>query len=272
MKLLCCVRGMLFVSIALPGLACNSGLSRDEALRSVKTHTTIRATDEISIDGISQGAPSEAIVRATLLGHTTNLKFRRFDSGWTWEFVETKVGGWIPPEAAMVELREPDRKKRAAAWAEAHRSEYERTAWALNILAIYVPGGRPDLVPFTVQQWFYARHRTAQFFDHRPDMTDGVQRAALMRNDSATDAWGSEFLVNFAAAERSATLVSAGPDKSKNTDDDLVCVTMAQSLIEDGELRWGKTYSWTLPEGLGAVVVPYTDKPGAIRFTKVVRP
>jgi len=105
MKLPCCVRGTLFVSIALPGLACNSGLSRDEALRGIKTHTTIRATDEISIDGISQGAPNEAIVRATLLGRTTNLKFRRFDSEWTWEFVETKVGGWIPPEAAVMESR-----------------------------------------------------------------------------------------------------------------------------------------------------------------------
>lgn len=163
------VRRILPVCALFSVLACNRGLSRDEALRSINTHSTIRTTDDVTIDALSQSGPNEAIVRATLLGRTTNLKLRRFDSGWTWEFVETKVGGWIPPETAMAELREPDRQKRATAWADAHRAEYTRTAWALHILAIYVPGGRPGAVPFTIPQSLDKRHRMAVFFDHRPD-------------------------------------------------------------------------------------------------------
>lgn len=95
-------------------------------------------------------------------------------------------------------------------------------------------------------------------------IADAVQRAALMRNDSPTDAWGSEFSVQFDSAERRAMLISAGPDKTKNTDDDVACVTKPQSVIEDGELRWKKTYSWKVPEGLGDVVASYAEKPGTV--------
>jgi hypothetical protein len=90
------------------------GLSRDEAVRSIKAHSAMRDTDDIAVDAVSLSGPNQAIVRATLLGQITNLKLRRFDSGWTWEFVETKTGGWMPPETAMREVREPARQKRAA--------------------------------------------------------------------------------------------------------------------------------------------------------------
>jgi hypothetical protein len=92
----------------------------------------------------------------------------------------------------MREVREPARQKRAAEWPATHRAEYQRTACALNILAIYVPGSRPGAVPFTIQQWLNHRHRLAVFFDKRPDVVDAAERAALMRNDRPKDAWGSE--------------------------------------------------------------------------------
>src|SRR5262249_37613613 len=98
-------------------LACNRGLSSDEAKRVVESNQVIRrADDHVMIDAISQSSPTEAVVRASISGEMTNLKFRRYDTGWSWEFVETKAGGWIAPDQAIIELREPARLKRVAEW------------------------------------------------------------------------------------------------------------------------------------------------------------
>jgi hypothetical protein len=43
-------------------------------------------------------------------------------------------------------------------------------------------------------------------------------------------------------------------------------------VIEDGELRWDKTFDWRVPEGLGDIVAPYVEKPGTVSFTQVVKP
>ena len=80
------------------------------------------------MDGVSSTNATEAIVRATIAGTTTNLKLRRFDTGWTWEFVETKAGGWVAPDVAVGQIREEQRTIAAAAWAEQNKAAYTRTA------------------------------------------------------------------------------------------------------------------------------------------------
>jgi hypothetical protein len=85
---------------------CSRGLSHDEALRVISGHKALRASDNVSVDAISSTSASEAIVRTTIAGETLNLKLRKFDTGWTWEFAETKGGGWIAPDVAIAQVRE----------------------------------------------------------------------------------------------------------------------------------------------------------------------
>ena len=47
---------------------------------------------------------AEAIARVAIDGHVLNLKFRRYDDGWRWEFAETKAGGWIAPDVVAQQL------------------------------------------------------------------------------------------------------------------------------------------------------------------------
>lgn len=92
--------------LALLACACSRGLSHDEALRTISTQKSLRVTDNVTVDAISSSAPNEAIVRATIAGETMNLKLRRFDTGWAWEFAETKSGGWIAVDEAVAQVRE----------------------------------------------------------------------------------------------------------------------------------------------------------------------
>jgi hypothetical protein len=134
-------------------------------------------------------------------GRTANLKFRRFDKGWTWEFVETKAGGWIAPDVAIGQIREEDRIVAASTWADEHKSAYAKTAAAIEILSIYVPNPTMGL---DVVTWMDTRHRFAEILKTRSDLQG---RVVVLADDHAADAWGNEFLVNFDTANNSAVVL-----------------------------------------------------------------
>src|SRR5262249_33645132 len=121
----------------------------DEAKRVVESNQVIRrADDHVMIDAISQSSPTEAVVRASISGEMTNLKFRRYDTGWSWEFVETKAGGWIAPDQAIIELREPARLKRVAEWVATFVLELEgkragKLGIPLTVLALSIARNSP---------------------------------------------------------------------------------------------------------------------------------
>jgi len=252
---------------ALTG-ACSRQLTHDEAKQVIEHSPLIRTTDNVAVDAISATNDSEAVVRATIAGNTTNLKFRRFDKGWTWEFVETKAGGWIAPDVAIGQIREDQRVAAAAKWAQEHRQEYKATASTMHILMIYVPNPRMGLNAATWMDW---RHRFAGILrnDKRPEMQE---RRAILTNDHVTDAWGSEFLVNFDDKKNVVLLLSPGPDKRGDTDDDLVCIGTFRPDVEDGRSVWQDQKGWRIPENLGDLVEEYTTRPySTVEFTKAVK-
>jgi len=256
----------VFITVSV--VACSRGLTHDEAKTVIERNGLIRPTDNVSVDAISSANPSEAVVRATIRGRTANLKFRRFDKGWTWEFVETKAGGWIATDIAIGQIREEDRSAAASVWADQHKAAYVSTASAINILTIYVPNPTDGL---DVMTWMKQRRRFAEFFKKRPD---GPQdRVVVLANDHPADAWGSELLANFDSNNNAALILSTGPDKIKGTEDDLVCFSKFRRDIEDGRMVWARDKTWKLPEGLGSVVEPFTDKQtDKIEYTKVAKP
>jgi hypothetical protein len=253
--------GVLWLTMA----GCTRALSHDEAKRVIEQNHLIRTTDNVSVDGVSAANATEAVVRAAIGGQTTNLKFRRFDKGWAWEFVETKTGGWVAPDVAIGQIREEHRAIAAVAWADQDRDAYKATVSTLHILMIYVPNPTMGL---DVPTWLARRHEIARVVTARLQ-----DRIPVMTNDHVPDAWGSEFLVNFDASNNVALIVSTGPDKTKGTGDDIACIGKFRRDVEDGRPVWAKDVSWILPEGLGGLVEEYTDKPyGKIEYTKAVKP
>lgn len=117
---------------------CARGLDHDEAKRVIEQNALIKpAADNVTVDAISSTSPTEAVVRTTIAGNNLNLKFRRFDKGWTWEFVETKAGGWIAPDVAMGQIREEQRTTAVADWAEKHKAAYAATARKVWLVSVY---------------------------------------------------------------------------------------------------------------------------------------
>ena len=250
----------VFITVSV--VACSRGLTHDEA-KTVIERNGLAGRQRLT------GFPVHALmVRATIRGRTANLKFRRFDKGWTWEFVETKAGGWIATDIAIGQIREEDRSAAASVWADQHKAAYVSTASAINILTIYVPNPTDGL---DVMTWMKQRRRFAEFFKKRPD---GPQdRVVVLANDHPADAWGSELLANFDSNNNAALILSTGPDKIKGTEDDLVCFSKFRRDIEDGRMVWARDKTWKLPEGLGSVVEPFTDKQtDKIEYTKVAKP
>jgi hypothetical protein len=257
------------IAMSLLIFGCSRDLSHDEAKRVIEQSPFIRPADNVSVDGISATNTAEAVVRATIAGQTTNLKFRRFDKGWAWEFVETKTGGWVAPDVAVGQIREERRTVAALAWAAEHREAYKATAFDMDVMVIYGPTPPQGL---NAENWITEKHRFIGLFetDTRPGMQ---QRAKVLKDDHAGDAWGTEFSMDFNTTKNSVMVTSLGPDKKKGTDDDIVCIGQWRQVFEDGGLRWTKDMSWSIPEGLGSLVEQFTDMPyGRIEYTKAVKP
>jgi hypothetical protein len=223
------------------------------------------------VEAISSNNDSESVVKATIAGQTVNLKLRRYDRGWAWEFVETKSGGWVAPDVAIAEIREKLRSVAAQAWAEMQREAYRTTAFDMNVMMIYAPGP-PVISDLNEEAWLASKHKFISLFerDTRPGMQ---QRLKVLKDDHAADAWGSEFVMGFNSSKNLVLLTSLGPDKKLSTDDDIICMGQWRQTFEDGGLRWGHFWSWRVPEGLGATVEPFTEKPyGSIEYSKVTPP
>jgi hypothetical protein len=254
------------VIVSIP--ACRGGLTRDEAKNVIEQHRLIRPTDKVSVDAISSGDTTEAIVRATIAGTTTNLKFRRFDTGWTWEFVETKSGGWIAPDVAIGQIREEQRTVAAAAWAEQNKAAYASTAQTMQYVALYHVPNPSEVENYAL--WMRLKRSMAESFKSRPDMQD---RLPVITSDRWTDAWGGEIRADFDSKDNSTLITSPGADKTRGTDDDLMCLNTFQRGVEDGRLIWVHNKSWRVPEDLGSVVGTLFDKrTDKLEYSKVVKP
>ena len=131
---------VLLITLPMVILAgCSRALTTEEAKRTVQSSSLLRPTDSVAIDALSPTSDTESVVHATINGRSLNLKFRRFDKGWTWEFVETRAGGWVAPDIAVAQIREEDRTVEAKKWADANNSDYASTAKTIDILNLFLP-------------------------------------------------------------------------------------------------------------------------------------
>lgn len=255
-------------------LGCSRALTHDQAKAVILRNVLIRATDDVSVDAVSPSGEAEAIVRATVAGETTNMKFRRFDSGWTWEFVETKTGGWIAPDVAIGQVREGHRALAAAQWADKQMDAYRATAMTINLMVIYyVPNPTERL---NLASWAKNRGLLVEMFRTMRDI-DEQERTARIRvltSDRQIDAWGGAMEAQFDSNSGLSVVVSAGPDKIRGNEDDLICSRTFASGFEDGRRVWNTHDAWSIPEGLdGAVMNKFFDKSSdRIEHTRVIKP
>jgi len=248
--------------------ACDRGLTHDEAKIVIETNPLIRPNDNVSVDAISPTSSAEAVVRATIGGQTTNLKFRRFDKGWTWEFVETKSGGWIAPDVAIGQIREEHRAVAAAGWADQNKTAYAATAKTMYLITLYKVPNPTQLL--NLEAWMRFNRLLAEMLKKKPNDQD---RLAVLTNDHSADAWGNEIETKFDSNNNSALVLSLGSDKVRGTDDDLLCLNTFRRDVEDGRMVWAHDRTWTLPEGLDGVIEPFFDKrTDRVESTKVVKP
>lgn len=231
---------------------CARGLDHEEAKRVIEQDALIKpAADNVKVDAISSTSPTEAVVRATIADNNLNLKFRRFDKGWTWEFVETKAGGWIAPDVAMGQIREEQRAAAALAWAAQHKDGYAVTAEKVYLISLYyVPS--PADTPATMDKM----RKVVMGL-----LTPSKEVLEVLTSDRVLDAWGSEIAVKLDAKNNGGwLLVSPGADKRVGTADDLLCLNTFLEGYERGRTVWNQSRTWTVPEGLGSVVEPHLDK------------
>jgi hypothetical protein len=252
--------------------ACSRGLSREEAKAVIEENSLIRQTDAVSVDGISSTNEAEAVVRATIAGATTNLKFRRFDSGWTWEFVETKAGGWVAPDVAIGQIREEKRTIAAVAWAEQHKDAYTKTAetmWLVSVHQVPSPGERENYDLYLKLK----KMRTDQFAKlAKAGNSELDEVVAVLTSDRWPDAWGSDIQVHLSDKDSSILVSSLGPDKTQGTDDDVLLLNIYRRGYEDGRQVWHHDRHWRVPEGLGDSIKNFDKEDDKLEYSKVVKP
>jgi hypothetical protein len=249
---------------------CSHSLSRDEAKNVIERNSLVRQSDNVSVDAISNSGPSEAVVRASIAGAVTNLKFRRFDTGWAWEFVETKSGGWIAPDVAIGQIREEHRVVAAAKWAEQNSSGYATTAQTIEYVGIY-HAHNPKAVA-NADLVNRLNRSLAEMFRKQPDK-DSQERYAVITNDRWSDAWGSDIQLGFNAKDHSWVITSPGADKTKGTEDDLLCLSTFREDFEQGRMVWHRDKTWRVPEGLGGAIQSFIDRgTDKVEYSKVAKP
>jgi hypothetical protein len=216
--------------------ACGRGLDRDEAKRIVQDSPLIRPTDNVAVEAMSALNDAETVVRTTIAGKPTNLKFRRFDTGWKWEFVETNSGGWIAPEVAISQIREEQRAVAAAKWAAENAAPYAATAKTMYYVSLYHVPNPSELANF--EMWKKLTAGIVDMAKRRPDMQD---RLPVLTADRWSDAWGSDIAARYDGKDGSTVLVSFGPDKIQGNEDDLICLNTFRRDYEDGRMVWQHT-------------------------------
>lgn len=238
--------------------ACARGLSHAQAQRVIESNPLVNpSADHVVVDAISLSSDTEAIVRATIADQTINLKFRRYDTGWTWEFMETKGGGWIAPDQGVGQIRESNRQLRIVQWFAKNEEAYRKTIEVIDAYTGLL--GTTFVDPRTEENW-----RSVRKLTHK--------------NPTETDAWGSEVLVRFVDDERAVlflkkvVFLSSGPDKQKGTDDDVVCVATGRRTVEYDERIWTYDLSWVVPEGLRSIVSSHVTKTFAsVEYSKLIK-
>ena len=263
------LRAGIFVLAVVSFPMCSRELTRDEAQSVIERHSLIRPTDKVTVDAISSTSPTEAVVRATIAGATTNLKFRRFDTGWAWEFVETKAAGWVAPDVALGQIREEQRVVAAKAWAEQNRAPYAATAKTVWLVSVYHVHN-PTVLAGGIELVRKVTESMANYAKGRPEMKD---RLPVILNDRWKDAWGSDIELALDSKDVSWLITSPGADKVKGTEDDLLCLTTFRRGYEDGRQVWEEDRTWRVPENLDSILDgDVYDKDDKVEHSKVVKP
>jgi hypothetical protein len=277
----------VFVAIVCGG--CARGLSYEQAKQRIESNSLIRpASDSVKVEAISASAENEAVVRAKIADHSINLKFRRYDTGWTWEFVETKSGGWIAPDAAIAEIREENRQPRITKWAEKNAITYARAVKMVDRLTDYLPTLESD--SFSVSGWMARRAKLAEVIESinitarsRPQAFPGLTDEKRIENEAIVkqlkdlqmpDPWGHALVGNFDIGDHQALIASAGIDGKPNSADDIACFVVGAKRYEDGRFLWRYVKKWKVPEGLQALMAEYIapKAEGSAEYAKVIEP
>jgi hypothetical protein len=253
----------VFILALVSASACGSKeLTRDEAKNVIQQRSLIRPTDNVSVDAISSTSPTEALVRASLAGTTTNLKFRCFDTGWTSEFVETKTGGWLAPDVAIGQIREDNRKAAAAKWAQEHKELYAKTAKQMYYISVYhVPNPKEVALPNYREYQEKQLRLFASLFKDKSD-TDSQLRFSVIQSKELRDAWEAPIRFDYNSKDGSTLVVSSGADKKAGTDDDLVCLNTFRRGYEDGREVFFHDRTWRIPEHMDSIVGDFFDTDG----------
>ena len=118
-----------------------------------------------------------------------------------------------------------------------------------------------------IERWLALNQSLLKMYKEKSDQ----ERVAVLTKDNPEDAWGTG--IETKLDSQKAIMVSAGADKIKGTEDDLLGLVTFRRDVEDGRMVWAKDLVWTLPEGLGNAVEPVLDKrTDRVEFTKVVKP
>jgi len=260
--------------------ACSKRLSANEANRLVAAHPLAKGLEPIATEAISTASDTEAITRTKIGDAVVNLKFRRYDTGWMWEFVETKGGGWIAADEALKTFQEAARQKRVDAWVTKNGDAYHQTVATMDAYSDNMPR-RTDW-ELSFQRWQYLRNfwvESSKRLAADPELKDEERRKRLLnsveRNSKpAHDAWGQEILIHFDDRQRRATFLSTGPDRIQKTPDDVVCLVTGQRAWDSSyeKVLWDYTKQWWLPEGLQSAIDKAIDTPEnrKAEFSKVV--
>jgi hypothetical protein len=211
---------LLLTTSVLALLACSNGLTQSSATEAIRAELATTSADVAKVEVIS-----DSIVRATITGRQMLLRFRRYNGEWVWNAADTGTGSWVAVSEVVTQVRETARHHKAMQWATDHHDDYMST---VKLLDHYT-----DSLP---------RQLNSSFDDIGSASEEQPQR----------DAWGSEILASFHASERTVTFVSNGPDKTRETSDDVVLRVASETTWDDVGKQPIYKYSkqWTVPEGL----------------------
>jgi hypothetical protein len=261
----------IVVAATLVASGCNRGLTNGDAQQAIVAHPLIEAADNVKVEAISQeSGKTEAIVRASIGDARLNLKLRRYDKGWTWEAVETKAGGWIAPDEAIKQIRDQQRQARALQWAAEHGAKYSDSVKAVLVYVDSLPSGSKIGLQ---EGWFLMREFSVKGAKIGNFSENERQERIKKFSEPAIDAWGNEVLMSFSESDRTATFVSAGLDKKKGTEDDIVCVAVGQQVWSpaDERLVWRYRKTWRVPEGLETVIKPLLEAEDQMEFARLAQ-
>lgn len=271
---------LVLTIVAMMSAGCGHQLKAPEADRLVSAHPKAQGLTPITTEAVSSTSDTEAITRTKIVDQILNLKFRRYDNGWRWEFAETKGGGWIAAEEVLGSLQEAARVKRANVWATSHAADYQNTIAAMDRYSESMPRLTSKSLTFTT--WNEHRHLLADFSKQilAIDKAIDAERRARLESEIASvdqpamDAWNHEILLAFDDSKRQATFLSIGPDGKKATADDVLCLVTGRREWDSSrnEAVWEYTKQWLLPEGLQGAIDAAIKQPAnrKAEFSKAV--